>query len=113
MIRQISATELKGRLEARQSSQPDIGAPYLLDVREPREFDYCRIEGSVSIPLGQIAVRAGELPDDRDIVAICHHGARSMQAAMFLKQSRGLDVINLQGGVAAWADQVEPSMKRY
>ena len=113
MIRQISPAELKGRLDAGQSDPPDAAAPYLLDVREPREFDYCRIEGSVSIPLGQIPARAGELPDDREIIAICHHGARSMRAAMFLQQSRGLEVINLQGGVAAWADQVEPSMKRY
>ena len=107
MIRQISAAELNQRLA-------DGGnAPLLLDVREPREFDYCRIEGSVSIPLGTLPARAAELPDDREIVAICHHGARSLQAAAFLQQSHGLDVINLQGGVAAWADQVDPGMRRY
>lgn len=107
MIRQISAIELKARLADTES------APFLLDVREAREFDYCRIEGAVLIPLGELPRRADELPDDRDIVAICHHGARSFNAAAFLKQARGLDVINLQGGVAAWADQVEPTMKRY
>ena len=107
MIRQISAADLKARLANGE------GTPLLLDVREPREFDYCRIEGSVSIPLGQLTARADELPGDREIVAICHHGARSMQAAAFLQQARGLEVINLQGGVAAWADQVEPTMKRY
>jgi rhodanese-related sulfurtransferase len=108
----MSPLELKGRLDSANGQHEPV-APLLLDVREPREFDYCRIEGSLSIPLGQLPSRAGELPHDRDIVAICHHGARSLQAAAFLQQTRGLDVINLQGGVAAWADQVEPTMKRY
>ena len=116
MIRQISPGELKALLataESAGSSAASATAPFLLDVREPHEFDYCRIEGSVSIPLGQLPARADEIPEGRDIVAICHHGARSMHAAAFLQQSRGLDVVNLQGGVAAWADQVEPTMKRY
>ena len=116
MIRQISPAELEARLATSESAASNAasgGAPFLLDVREPHEFDYCRIEGSVSIPLGQLPARAGEIPEDRDIVAICHHGARSMHAAAFLQQSRGLDVVNLHGGVAAWADQVEPTMKRY
>ena len=108
----MSPAELKTRLD-RAGGEHGHASPLLLDVREPREFDYCRIEGSVSIPLGQLPSRAGELPHDCDIVAICHHGARSLQAAAFLQQARGLDVINLQGGVAAWADQVEPTMKRY
>lgn len=107
MIRQITATELKARLDA-------VGdAPFLLDVREPQEFAYCRIEGAVSIPLGELSRRADELPADREIVAICHHGARSLQAAAFLQQRRALAVINLQGGVAAWAHAVDPSMKQY
>ena len=113
MIRQISPAELKQRLEAASQHEAVGSAPFLLDVREPREFDYCRIEGSVSIPLGQLPQRADELPDGREIVAICHHGSRSLHAAAFLQQARNLDVINLQGGVAAWADQVEPAMKRY
>ena len=107
MIRQISATELKARLDTVD------GAPFLLDVREPQEFEYCRIDGAVLIPLGELTRRADELPTGREIVAICHHGARSMQAASFLQQSRGLDMLNLQGGVAAWARDVDPAMKQY
>lgn len=107
MIPQISATELRDRLAAADA------APFLLDVREPREFEYCRIEGAVLIPLGELAGRAHELPAGREIVAICHHGSRSLQAASFLKQSLGLAVTNLQGGVAAWAREVDPSMKQY
>ena len=107
MIRQITATELKARLDAVED------APFLLDVREPREFAYCRIEGAILIPLGELARRVDELPAEREVVAICHHGARSLQAAAFLQQSRGLEVVNLQGGVAAWARDVDPSMKQY
>ena len=107
MIHQITATELKSRLDAVE------GAPFLLDVREPREFAYCRIEGAILIPLGELARRVDELPAEREVVAICHHGARSLQAAAFLQQSRGLEVVNLQGGVAAWARDVDPSMKQY
>lgn len=107
MIRQISATELKDRLVAADA------APFLLDVREPQEFAYCRIEGAVSIPLGELQRRAQELPAGREIVAICHHGTRSLQAAAFLQQNHALEVVNLQGGVAAWARDVDPSMKQY
>jgi len=107
LIRQISPAELRDRLLGAEN------APFLLDVREPQEFAYCRIEGAVSIPLGQLPARAHELPAGREIVAICHHGMRSLQAASFLRQQHGLDVLNLQGGVAAWARDVDPAMKQY
>lgn len=110
MIRQTSATELKAQLDASDAGQEP---PFLLDVREPREFEYCRIEGSVLIPLGELPRRADELPRERHIVVICHHGNRSMHAAMFLQQNFGLNVANLQGGVAAWARDVDPAMKQY
>jgi rhodanese-related sulfurtransferase len=107
LIAQITPAELKLRLDDASS------APFLLDVREPREFDYCRIEGSVLIPMNELPRRANELPAGREIVAICHRGARSLQAAAFLRQHFGLDVTNLQGGVAAWARDVDPTMKQY
>jgi rhodanese-related sulfurtransferase len=107
LIRQIRATELRDRLEL---AEP---APFLLDVREPQEFAYCRIEGAVSIPLGELHRRVHELPAGREIVAICHHGIRSLQAAAYLMQARALEVMNLQGGVAAWAREIDPSMKQY
>lgn len=107
MIRQISATELRDRLQAAED------APFLLDVREPQEFAYCCIDGAVSIPLGELPRRAHELPAEREIVAICHHGMRSFHAAAFLRQTRALEVMNLQGGVAAWAREVDSSMKQY
>lgn len=107
MIRQIRATELRDRLESAEDS------PFLLDVREPQEFAYCRIDGAVSIPLAELPGRAHEIPSGREIVAICHHGMRSLQAAAFLMHTRELEVANLQGGVAAWARDVDPAMKQY
>ena len=110
MIRQTTAPALKARLDDASTADE---APFLLDVREPREFAHCRIEGSVLIPLAELPHRAGELPGAREIVVICHHGNRSMYAAAFLQQNFGLDVTNLQGGVAAWAREVDPAMKQY
>jgi rhodanese-related sulfurtransferase len=82
-------------------------------VRDPEEYEYCHVEGSVLIPMSEIQQRVAELPTDREIVAICHHGVRSFQSAAFLRQNFGLDVTNLQGGIAAWARDVDPAMKQY
>ena len=88
-------------------------APLLIDVREPWEQDICRIPGAQSLPLQDIATRWSELPRETDIVIVCHHGMRSLQVANFLAQA-GLDrVYNLSGGIAAWAEQVDPAMPRY
>jgi rhodanese-related sulfurtransferase len=88
-------------------------APLLVDVREPWEYENCRIDGSVSIPLGELPRRLAELPRDRPLVIVCHHGSRSGRAAVMLAQVGFVDVHNLRGGVAAWAADVEPGMKTY
>ncbi|MEO8345170.1 MAG: rhodanese-like domain-containing protein [Betaproteobacteria bacterium] len=88
-------------------------APVIVDVREPWEVEFCRIEGAVSIPLGQIPTRHGELPADRDLVLVCHHGGRSQQAAMWLERNGRAGVHNLRGGVEAWSLEVDPAMPRY
>jgi len=87
--------------------------PLLVDVREPWEFDLCRIEGSLLVPLGELPRRVDELPRDRPLVMVCHTGRRSQNAAMFLAQSGFTHVQNLQGGVEGWAVEVDPSMRRY
>ena len=106
---------------------PDLGAaelhrwrsdrtrvePVLIDVREPWEFDYCRIDGSQLIPLGELPSRMDELPTDRPLVMVCHHGHRSYYAAALLQQAGFTEVHNLRGGVEAWALDVDPTMKRY
>lgn len=107
-MRQLSASQLKEWL-----ADPQRAKPVLLDVREPWEFETCRIAGSLSMPMRGVPARYQELRRDQDIVMICHHGARSFQAGMFLEQMGFGSIINLQGGVAAWARDVDPSMPTY
>ena len=107
MIPQLAPAEL-----ARWRGDASREAPLLVDVREPWEFEYCRIDGALSIPLSEFLRRQGELPRDRPLVLVCHHGHRSQHAAMWLRQAGFANVHNLRGGVAAWADHVDPAMKR-
>lgn len=102
----ITATELNQRLQ-----QGD--EPLLLDVREPHEFNYCHIGGSVNIPMSQVFAELAKLDPRQETVVICHHGMRSSQIANFLITNGFEKVINLKGGVAAWASQVDPSMPTY
>ena len=87
--------------------------PLLLDVRQPWEYQTCRIEGSTLAPMNTIPARAQELDPETETVVICHHGARSYQVALFLERNGFSKLYNLEGGVNAWADQVEPGMPRY
>lgn len=88
-------------------------APLLLDVREPWEFEICKLEGSQLIPMREIPLRIKELDKERETVVICHHGVRSLQVGYFLESSGFTDVINLSGGVAAWAGEVDSTMATY
>ena len=107
-MRQISPAQLAQRL-----NDPQQPAPLLLDVREPWELEICLIEGSVAMPMGSVPARFVELERDREIVVICHHGGRSAQVGMFLERQGFSNVINLAGGVAGWAAQVDPRMAQY
>lgn len=107
-MRQVTAPELAAWL-----ADPTREQPLLLDVREDWEFATCHIAGATQIPMHLIPVRVSEIDDDREIVCICHHGARSMQVAAFLERNGFTDVTNLTGGIHAWAVQVDPSMPKY
>lgn len=87
--------------------------PQLLDVREPNEYAYCHLDGSLHIPMNQVPTRLGELDAARDVVVICHHGMRSLQVAHYLESHGFGRVINLDGGIDAWAVQLDPDMPRY
>jgi len=107
-VRQISARELSDYL--RKAARP----PLLLDVREPWEFQHCRIEGSQLMPMGNVRSEAAGLDPDREIIVICHHGIRSFSVARYLERELGFsNVVNLTGGVAAWARDVDPEMPTY
>ncbi len=93
------------------AAAPD--APLVLDVREAWEVAICALPNSLNIPLGSIPARFEEIPEDRQVVALCHHGMRSLQATRWLR-GRGFDnVVNLQGGVDAWSRLIDPSLPTY
>ena len=105
-VKQLSAIELKGKIE-------DNPALFLLDVREPHEFKYAKIAGSILIPLNELPQRIDELDKDQEIVVICHHGMRSQQAAYYLVHTGFKDISNLHGGIEAWSCQCDNSVPRY
>lgn len=88
-------------------------APFLLDVREGWEFQTCRIAGSEHLPMAHVPAGLDRLPEDRDIVVVCHHGFRSQRVAQFLLQNGFSRLSNLAGGIAAWARDVDPAMPTY
>lgn len=102
----ITVQELKARIDAGTR-------PFILDVREPTEYQINRIEGSVLIPLGELPQRFRELDGSIEIVAQCKGGVRSAKAAAFLRQQGFTNVRNLTGGIMAWAEQIDPSMPKY
>jgi rhodanese-related sulfurtransferase len=87
--------------------------PLLLDVREPWEFQYCSIKDSILIPMGELPNELEELDPLRETIMICHHGIRSRQMGYYMEQAGFKLIINLDGGVEKWAQDVEITMKRY
>lgn len=87
--------------------------PLLLDVRELWEYQICRIEGAKLLPMRQISAVYQELDRNRETVVICHHGVRSFQVSYFLEHMGFTNVVNLTGGLAAWAREVDSAMPTY
>jgi rhodanese-related sulfurtransferase len=104
-VRRLSAPQLAEYLERR--------SPRLIDVREPWEFDICHIEDSELVPMRQIPDRLDLFQESPEYVIICHHGIRSMQVIRFLAMQGIEHTINLDGGVDAWARQVDLNMPVY
>jgi len=94
----------------------DSGESFLLlDVRQPEEFETAKIEGSVLIPMGELADRLDELAahqNDR-IIVHCHHGGRSMQVTHALRARGFAKAQNMDGGIDAWSQQIDPDVPRY
>lgn len=105
----IPAITVQDLKKMRDEKQPHL----LLDVREPDEYQLCRIEGSKLIPLSELPKRLGELPKSGVIVVHCHHGGRSARAVDFLRQQGLEGAKNLAGGIDAWSAQIDPSVQRY
>ncbi|MFV2029288.1 rhodanese-like domain-containing protein [Neisseria sp. S1] len=105
-IPQLSPTELKQWLD-------DGRKIILLDVREDEEVAFCALPGHTHIPMNMLPLRQNELPDGLPIVVYCHHGMRSLYSAMYLAEAGFESLYNLQGGIDAWSQQVDPTTPRY
>ena len=103
-VSEIGPTELR-ELLAR-------GEVTLVDIREPWEAEICSIPGGTLVPMRSLPQRLQEIPPDKPVALYCHHGMRSLMAARFLAQY-GYDALSLAGGIARWADELEPGMARY
>jgi rhodanese-related sulfurtransferase len=104
---ELSAQELKAYLETCDEQ------PLLLDVRQPWEFDVCKIANSKLLPMSQITTEFSSLDSDRETVVICHHGIRSRRVGRYLEAAGFSNIINLSGGVAQWANTVDKQMDTY
>jgi adenylyltransferase/sulfurtransferase len=102
----ITVTDLAARLKSGD-------APIVIDVREPDEYAFARIDGAVLKPLGDIMDWSQELDREQEYVMQCHTGQRSAYAAMILRQMGFKQVRNLIGGIDAWSAQVDPKVPRY
>ena len=90
------------------------GGAKLIDVREPWEFATAHIEGSVLMPMGEVPVRAHqELDPEERLVVLCHHGIRSMNVTVWLRNQGFEQVQSLRGGIDAWSGEVDPAVGRY
>lgn len=107
-MKQISAPELAAWLGDASREKP-----VLLDVREPWEFERAKIEGAQLVPMREVPARVSEIDQSKPVVAICHHGGRSMQVAVFLEKAGYKNVHNLAGGVDAWSRTVDPAVPLY
>jgi rhodanese-related sulfurtransferase len=106
-MREFSAEQLKTYLDTCEKQ------PLLLDVRQPWEFDVCKIENSVLVPMSTIPAKIESLDSDRETVVICHHGIRSRSVGRYLEQAGFNNIINLSGGMAQWARTVDTQMATY
>lgn len=111
MIAQVRPSEFDAWRQAQD------GRALLLDVREPWEVQVAAVAPSdfdvLAVPMNQVPARLAELPQDRPIACLCHHGARSQRVALFLAQQGYTDVANIAGGIDAWSHERDPQVPRY
>ena len=106
MVHEISVTELKARMDAGER-------PFVLDVREAWELEIAKLDGVTHIPMNEIPDRIGELDRERETIVLCRSGGRSLRVAQYLVQNGFGRVANLAGGILAWGEDVDPSVRSY
>lgn len=107
MYEEISATELKQKMDAGEDVQ-------LVDVRNPDEYAFAKIPGAKLIPLGEVVSRMKELDPDRELILQCKMGGRSAKALEMLRAAGYTGQMkNLRGGITAWSNEVDPKVPKY
>lgn len=86
---------------------------FLVDVRDPWEYELCRIPGAKHIPLGSLPASLNALPDAEEVICYCHHGMRSLNAAAWLRQQGVENAKSLAGGIDRWSVEIDPQIPRY
>lgn len=104
-MRQVDVHEARVLLDS-------VEPPQLVDCREPFEWRVARLPRATLIPLRELAERAHELDPSRPVLIYCHHGIRSLHAAVLL-EGEGFVTMSLRGGIDAWSVQVDPALPRY
>jgi rhodanese-related sulfurtransferase len=106
-MREMTTDECKSYLESAETG------PLLLDVREPWEYNIVHLENSRLLPMRQVPMELDSLDRNQEIIILCHHGIRSRQVALFLEHHGFTNVVNLQGGIDAWARHTDTSLATY
>lgn len=106
-MREFDAQQLQHYLSNNDSP------PLLLDVRQDWEYDICHLAGSLLMPMAKVPALMTELDRNRETVVICHHGIRSRMIGAYLEQAGFDNIINLQGGLDAWAKVIDSTMSTY
>ncbi len=104
-MKSITVTELKTLKDTNAEFQ-------LIDVREPHEYDLCHLEGEL-IPLASVPAQADKIRKDIPVVVMCRSGKRSATAIHALEAQGFTNLSNLEGGILAWADEIDPSVPKY
>lgn len=105
-MKEISVSKLKEMIDKKEDFQ-------LIDVREEHEFDICNLNGEL-IPMGEVMDHVGKISKDKTVVVHCRSGKRSATVINALEQQYGYtNLYNLQGGILAWAAEIDPSMPNY
>ncbi len=106
-MKEITVTELKAKMDAGEDFE-------LIDVRQPNEYEFAKIEGAKLIPLAEVVARRDEIDSSKEIIVHCKMGGRSAKAIQMLTASgfEG-DMSNLVGGITAWSHEIDPSVPTY
>src|SRR6476620_3739416 len=103
---EITPTELKKRLDGRQKL-------LLIDVREPHEYQICKIDGATLIPMRTIPANLQQLDTDDEVICYCHHGVRSLDVVVWLQGQGVATARSLAGGIDRWSLEIDPQVPRY